>query len=404
MELRETFVLISNQGIEVKHNPILEQPLYNYIAIHLRPDAGKTNLSSLEATYRYGQEEQEELEVALTDLEALRGQFQVPAPNLTTALARHTQGWADPEAAHLLQNLSMTSLEESGTSRQQLILDAFVASLGVYLTFAELTRQPQFARVTPLAYSFSAPAESNLLAAGVQQQVRFQAQLSSAMGRNEMGSNLAVATLSFVNTWSDLFRSRPEPGLLTESVAALETHLLSQVEKANVAVQTFEQASAEMHQTLDQLRRRISGADQAVLGTVLERVTRDMDAQLKKRLATVVTTATTSVADNVKHTFRKHLAEIYTEYDQVLKDNIDQIAEQTVRSKQAVLDENLREMRNCTEDTKKTREEVAQAVAELRGLPRELAQVKAQTAKTAGLEERVVALERQIARLLARSM
>lgn len=402
MALRETFILLSNRGIEVEHTSPKEYPLFNYIRIHVSPDATRTNLSRLEAVYRYGQNEEEEISIALTELEALREQLQHSAPDLVSALARYTQDWTDSEAARLLRDLTMTSLEESGISRQQLILDAFVASLAIYVTFAELTRQPCFGQVTPLAYNFRGAQESNLLASSVQEQVRFQARLSAAMGRNEMGAHFAVATLSFVNIWSDLFRRRDEPTPLAEGIRAVESYLLNQLEKANAAAETFEHVTGEIHQMLDNLRRRISAADHAVLASALERISRDIDTQLKHKLSPIVATATANVTEAIKHSFRRSLAEVYKEYYQVLKDEIDRLVREAIESRQEILNSRLQEVRSYSEDVRKTREEIAAALEELRGLPRELQLLKAQTSKNTNHEERLLALERQIARVWVR--
>lgn len=407
VNLRDTFVVIRNDSIEVTPTEPLSYPLYNFCAVKISVDASRKNISSIEAFYKFGQNEEDVIEAGMIDLSHTHEYIEARGFSLQEKVLNHTSDWSDRDAARLLGSLTMPDLEKEGVSRDQLILDAFTASLGVYLAFVELSRQKDFWSVAPLPFSFTVPTDNNPFATGVLHHYLHPARVCSIIGQNEMGTNLTVSVVEFVNIWGGMFKTTPlrhdlEP-IISETVMGFEDYLLTQIDRASKATETFDTAVGQMNEMLERLRQQFSGGDHAVLTAAIDRVSRYVDAQITKKVPAIVNTATTEVVSSIKQSFQRYLSEVYRGYDKVLTDQIDDMAKKAVGEFKLQIDRKITEGKTIYGETKKLHDDVALALKELRGMPTEIAQLKKNTERLPNIESRLDALEAQISRLISRT-
>jgi len=408
VNFRETFVVIRNESIEVTPTEPISYPLYNFCAIKITPDGSGRNLKSIEGFYRYGQEEDEVIEVAMVDLGHLQEYIDNRGFTLQEKILRHTAGWSERDTAHLLKSLSMPNLEESegGIAKEQVILDAFSASVGIYLAFTELTRKKEFWPVAPLPFMFSAPTDNSPFATGVLHHYLHPTRVCALIGQNEMGARFSSSVVDFVNIWGSIFKTTPlrhdlQP-IISETVMGFEDYLLTQIQRASRATDTFDGAVEQMNLMLQQLQQQMTGGDHAVLTATMDRVSRHLDDQIARKVPSIVTTATSEVISGIKQSFQRYLSEVYRGYDKVLTDEIDDLAKKALLNFHLEVDKKVAESRLLHVETKKLHDDVALALKDLRGLPSELATVKKQQERLPSLERRIDALEAQISRLIAK--
>lgn len=403
MGLNELYVLVRNDAVTVHRQAPTELPLFNYVLVHVVPDTSRRNLHTLEALYKYGQREEEELEIQLGNLEVVSKHLDgALGAALTDKILGYTGGWDDREASRLLGSLEFPELEAgAGTSREQMILDTFTASLALYLALVEFSRTKSFWDVAPLPFTFSATSEANPLCTSSFHHYLHPTRIASLVGSNEMGVKLSLAVVEFLTVWSQAFRpTKSNPcdmgTVITDTVSGFEEYLLEQVTKACKTTEQFEQALGQINNLHSQLRQQLITGDSALTTAMYERVARQIDTLLERKSQSVNATMMASVVESIKQSFQRHLSEVARNYEPVLKDQIDDLVQKAVQDAKITLERTAGEIRHFYEDTRKAHSEVATALSELRGLPSELQQLRRENAS---LGERLRALEQQVARM-----
>jgi hypothetical protein len=333
MDIKNLYLLISNEGIDVSYQAPEIIPTSNFIFINVIPDNKNKNIETIYSYYKYNKDEKIISEIKNINI----------CDNLTEKIHNYTKNWTENEISTLVGTLNFKGS----------LIDNYVASVAIYLTFNQLVRSEEFNNHTPLAYSFSVMDEPNPFNSHLMHYYILPCRVCSTIGQNDMGNNFVIGVLNHINIWGEFYNNiqhrNYEQTIVNETITAFGNYILSQIERTGSVIEN-----------MNLLKHQVDNTENAIL----------------EKLNHNIHSITTNI---IKTSFKKYLSEVYRNYEEVLTDSLDDLINKRFSDYKTNIEQNLNESKSLNEktkqlnvDTKRLYDDISIAVDELKGVPTDI--------------------------------